>query len=116
MLVTIGDDLGHKLSSSEQELITSITSGGALIGAVFAGLTADRYGRKISIYCGCAVFVVGAIIQAVSFSVAQMTVGRAVVGLGVGASAMVSFFELQAAFISQLIAYLCDLPGGATVY
>ncbi|OAL35677.1 hypothetical protein AYO20_05058 [Fonsecaea nubica] len=89
VLVTIGDDLGHNLSSSEQELITSITSGGALIGAIFAGLTADRYGRKISIYCGCVVFVIGAILQAAAFSIAQMTVGRAVVGLGVGSAAMV---------------------------
>lgn len=89
VLVTIGDDLGHTLSSSEQELITSITSGGALIGAIFAGLTADRYGRKISIYCGCVVFVIGAILQAAAFSIAQMTVGRFVVGLGVGSAAMI---------------------------
>ena len=49
VLVTIGTSLGHELSSSEQELVTSLTSGGALIGAVFAGLTADKYGRKTPI-------------------------------------------------------------------
>jgi len=34
VLVTIGTSLGHVLSTSEQELVTSLTSGGALIGAV----------------------------------------------------------------------------------
>ena len=47
VLVTIGTSLGHELSTSEQELVTSITSGGALVGAVFAGLVADKYGRKM---------------------------------------------------------------------
>lgn len=42
VLVTINDDLGQKLASHEQELITSLTSGGALIGAIAAGTTADK--------------------------------------------------------------------------
>jgi hypothetical protein len=33
VLVTIGTSLGHVLSTSEQELVTSLTSGGALVGA-----------------------------------------------------------------------------------
>jgi SP family myo-inositol transporter-like MFS transporter 13 len=70
-------------------LITSITSGGALIGAILAGLTSDRYGRKLGIYLGCALFIVGAVLQAAAFTVAQMTVGRLVVGLGVGSAAMI---------------------------
>ncbi|OLN89792.1 Myo-inositol transporter 1-like protein 3 [Colletotrichum chlorophyti] len=89
VLVSLKSDLGHELSSSEQELITSITSGGALIGALIAGLPADRYGRKLGIYIGCTLFLVGTIIQAAAFTVAQMTVGRFVVGLGVGSAAMI---------------------------
>ncbi|KAL9109912.1 MAG: hypothetical protein Q9227_005435 [Pyrenula ochraceoflavens] len=89
VLVYINRDLGHTLSSSEKELITSITSGAAFFGAIFAGATADRYGRKIAIYVGCALFTIGAILQAASFSLAQMTVGRLVVGFGVGSAAMI---------------------------
>ncbi|KAI1752263.1 general substrate transporter [Xylaria castorea] len=89
VLVSIGDDLGHALSSKEQELITSITSGGALIGALIAGLPADKFGRKFGIYVGCALFIIGSIIQATAFSVPQMTVGRFVVGLGVGSASMI---------------------------
>ncbi|KAI0438350.1 general substrate transporter [Xylaria telfairii] len=89
VLVYISSDLGHTLSSSEKELITSITSGGAFFGAIFAGLTADHYGRKGAIYVGCVLFIVGAILQASAFSLAQMTVGRLVVGFGVGSAAAI---------------------------
>lgn len=89
ILVYLGNDLGKTLNGSEKELVTSITSGGAFIGAVVAGLCADRYGRKMGIYTGCILFIIGAIIQAASYSIAQMTVGRAVVGLGVGSAAMI---------------------------
>jgi SP family myo-inositol transporter-like MFS transporter 13 len=89
ILVYLGTDLGKTLDGSEKELITSITSGGAFLGATFAGLFADKYGRKMPIYAGCILFIIGAIIQAASFSIAQMTVGRLVVGFGVGSAAMV---------------------------
>ncbi|UPL00890.1 hypothetical protein LCI18_011824 [Fusarium solani-melongenae] len=89
VLVTLGDDLGHELDSHEQELVTSITSGGALIGALIAGLPADKYGRKLGIYIGCALFLIGSIIQAAAFNLAAMTAGRFIVGLGVGSAAMI---------------------------
>ena len=69
--------------------MTSVTSGGALIGALFAGIPADRYGRKLGIYIGCFLFLAGTVIQASAFSVPQMTVGRFVVGVGVGSAAMI---------------------------
>ncbi|KAI9146737.1 NADPH--cytochrome P450 reductase [Paramyrothecium foliicola] len=89
VLVTLNEDLGHKITSSESELITSMTSGGALVGSIIAGLLADRFGRKLGMYIGCSLFLVGSIIWAASFSVAQMAVARFVVGLGVGSAAMI---------------------------
>lgn len=89
VLVSLQDDLGHVLSSKEQELVTSITSGGALIGALIAGIPADRFGRKLGIYVGCILFFIGSVIQAAAYSVAQMTIGRFIVGLGVGSAAMI---------------------------
>lgn len=50
VLVYLGDSLGHELAANEKELITSLCSGGAFIGAIIAGMTADRYGRKMAIY------------------------------------------------------------------
>lgn len=77
------------MTSGEQELITSITSGGAFIGALVAGLTGDKMGRKFAIYLGCVVFILGAIIQAAAYSLVQMTIGRLIVGFGVGSAAMI---------------------------
>lgn len=62
VLVSLKDDLGHELSSKEQELVTSITSGGALVGAIIAGVPADRFGRKLGIYIGCLLFLIGSVI------------------------------------------------------
>jgi hypothetical protein len=53
VLVYLGNDLSHRpTSSNEKELITSLCSGGAFIGAIIAGLTADKFSRKFAIYVG----------------------------------------------------------------
>ncbi|GES63586.1 general substrate transporter [Aspergillus terreus] len=89
-LVYLHNDLNERpVTSSEKELITSLCSGGAFFGAIAAGNTVDRFGRKTAIYIGCVLFVVGAVLQAAAYTVVQMAVGRAVVGLGVGSAAMV---------------------------
>lgn len=89
VLVYLHDDLGHNLSPSEKEMITALCSAGAFVGAIIAGLIADRFGRKDTIYVGCFLFTVGAVLQAAAYSVAQMAVGRLVVGFGVGSAAMI---------------------------
>jgi len=90
VLVYLGNDLGgHPTSASGKEAITSLCSGGAFIGAIIAGLTADKYGRKIAIYVGCVLFTVGAILQGAAYSLGQMLAGRLIVGFGVGSAAMV---------------------------
>jgi MFS transporter, SP family, solute carrier family 2 (myo-inositol transporter), member 13 len=90
VLVYLGTSLGgQEATSNEKQLITSLCSGGAFIGSIIAGLTADKFGRKAAIYVGCLLFTVGAILQATAFSIAQMSVGRLVVGFGVGSAAMV---------------------------
>ncbi|PWY90582.1 general substrate transporter [Aspergillus sclerotioniger CBS 115572] len=90
VLVVLKDDLNNRpVTSAEKEMITSLCSGGAFIGAIFAGNTADRFGRKMAIYLGCVLFVIGSVLQATAYTIAQMSVGRVVVGLGVGSAAMV---------------------------
>ncbi|OGM48349.1 putative MFS sugar transporter [Aspergillus bombycis] len=90
VLVYIHDGLDSRtLTSNEKELITSLCSGGAFFGAIVAGLTADKLGRKAAIYFGCALFTIGAILQGAAYTIIQMAVGRVVVGFGVGSAAMV---------------------------
>lgn len=59
------------------------------MGAVGAGLLADRFGRKLPIWIGCVLFTIGTVLQTAAYSVAQFAVGRFVVGLGVGLAAMI---------------------------
>lgn len=79
VLVTIGDALGHELRDSEKELITAVTSGGAFVGAVIAGCIADKYGRKPCIWFASVLFTIGALVQGVSYNIAAMTAGRAII-------------------------------------
>ncbi|KAK9234582.1 general substrate transporter [Lipomyces kononenkoae] len=91
VLLMVKTDLdGNTLTSNQQELLTSITSGGAFVGALSAGFMLDRFGRRVAIGIGSIMFTIGSILQATSFSLAQMTVGRLIVGLGIGEAAMVA--------------------------
>jgi SP family myo-inositol transporter-like MFS transporter 13 len=65
-LVVIGRDLGSPLSDWQKELITSATTLGALIGGLVAGGMSDHTGRKRVITLASVVFVLGALVQAVS--------------------------------------------------
>lgn len=47
-------------------------------------MTGDYLGRRWSIWIGMGLVIVGATLQASSFSVAQLVVGRIVTGLGTG--------------------------------
>jgi SP family myo-inositol transporter-like MFS transporter 13 len=47
-LPLVGEDLGHKLSDPEMEIITAATTIGAFFGALVLGFLADKLGRKWS--------------------------------------------------------------------
>ncbi|KAA1478057.1 general substrate transporter [Dentipellis sp. KUC8613] len=83
------------LSSSRQSIITSLLSAGTFVGALGQALTSDRYGRRGSIFIWSTIFTVGVIIQTATLtSIAQISVGRFIAGLGVGAlSAIVPLYN-----------------------
>ena len=90
VLVVIGNDLNNRpLSDTDKELITTLCAAGAFIGAIIAGVTADKFGRKLATWFASVLFTIGAIIQATSYTIAQMSVGRILIGLGVGAASMI---------------------------
>lgn len=88
-LVSIGRDLGHRLTTLDKSLITSCTSLAALIVSPVAGLLADRIGRKPIILIADALFITGALCQAAITSVPGMVVGRIIVGFAVGGASLV---------------------------
>lgn len=94
VLVVLGTDLDNReLSSTDKELITTLCAAGAFIGAIVAGITADKHGRKPAAWFASVLFTIGAIIQATSYSIAQMSVGRILVGLGVGSASTVRIYH-----------------------
>ncbi|KAJ5110130.1 general substrate transporter [Penicillium argentinense] len=64
--------------------ITATYDLGCFFGALFAMWLGDKSGRKRTILWGCVVLIIGATIQATSFRVSQLIVGRFVAGLGNG--------------------------------
>ncbi|ORY11086.1 and other transporter-domain-containing protein [Clohesyomyces aquaticus] len=89
-LVSIDSDLSSRpLTTLDKSLITSCTSLFALIASPLTGLLADHWGRKNVILLCDALFVGGAVWQAVTGSVAGMIGGRSVVGAAVGGASFV---------------------------
>ncbi|TCD63427.1 myo-inositol transporter [Steccherinum ochraceum] len=95
-LVTIGGDLGPaELSSGQKELITSATTLGALLGALVAGMLSDFLGRRYVLALADAIFIGGAIGQAVCHTVWSMIGGRFLIGWGVGIASCVAPVYIQ---------------------
>jgi SP family sugar:H+ symporter-like MFS transporter len=87
------------LSSSRQSIITSLLSAGTFVGALAQAFTSDRFGRRGSILIWAVIFTVGVAIQTgTNFSIVQITIGRFIAGLGVGAmSAIVPLYNGETA-------------------
>ncbi|KAH6652554.1 permease of the major facilitator superfamily [Truncatella angustata] len=65
--------------------VVSIYNIGCAFGAMTVGFLADSVGRERTISLASIVFITGALLQAASYTVTQMTLGRLVLGVGVGA-------------------------------
>jgi MFS transporter, SP family, solute carrier family 2 (myo-inositol transporter), member 13 len=88
--VSIGTSLSDRqLTSLDKSIITSCTALFALITSPFSSVVADTYGRKRVILLADALFIIGAVAQAVSTTVPTMVAGRSVVGMAIGAASFV---------------------------
>ncbi|KAF5371780.1 hypothetical protein D9758_003568 [Tetrapyrgos nigripes] len=74
------------LSSHRQSIITSLLSAGTFVGALGQAFTSDRFGRRGTILIWAAIFTIGTAIQTgTDRSIVQISIGRFIAGLGVGA-------------------------------
>ncbi|QKX55457.1 uncharacterized protein TRUGW13939_02550 [Talaromyces rugulosus] len=72
------------LSSNMQGTVTSLFIIGALVGCLFTGVSNGRWGRLTITHIGSVILSIGATLQAASFGVPQLIVGRVVAGVGLG--------------------------------
>jgi MFS transporter, SP family, solute carrier family 2 (myo-inositol transporter), member 13 len=78
------------LTTLDKSLITSATALFALLVSPISGVLADSLGRKRVVLLADIAFVLGAVVQAATSSVAGMIAGRSIVGLAVGAGSFVA--------------------------
>ncbi|KAH7921651.1 general substrate transporter [Leucogyrophana mollusca] len=74
----------------EKGLMTAVLELGALFGALSAGVLADSYSRRHSIFLASIVFCIGSGLQCGARSLNDLILGRAIGGFGVGALSMLS--------------------------
>lgn len=74
----------HNPDATIQGQIVSTYDIGCILGAVSSIFFGDKFGRRRAIMLGCTIVIVGGTIQAASYGLAQMIVGRIVAGIGTG--------------------------------
>jgi MFS transporter, SP family, galactose:H+ symporter len=77
------------LSTIQEELIVSVLLIGALIGATFGGILADKIGRKLSLFISAVLFFVGTSIIATADTMLILIIGRIISGFAVGIVSLV---------------------------
>ncbi|SCU81219.1 LAFA_0C03400g1_1 [Lachancea sp. 'fantastica'] len=79
-----------ELSEQQVGLATAIFSVGGLVGSLYAGKLADRYGRKRYSFANCFVGIVGSLTLFVANTYAQLIGGRFIAGICCGSSVVVT--------------------------
>ena len=77
------------LNDLDEELIVSLTVGGALVSAGAGGYFGDLWGRKPTVIISSILFTIGAVLMAAAANLNDLLVGRFIVGLGVGSASMI---------------------------
>lgn len=72
-----------------KEIVVSITILGAWMFSMIAGPLATKYGRKKVVYIASAIFTVGSFVMAFAQEKYSMSVGRFIVGAGIGLASMI---------------------------
>ena len=78
------------LSASMLGLFVAIALGAAAVGAAFAGVLSDTFGRRPVLIITAIMFILGALLAALSESVAMLFIGRIVEGAAIGVSSVLT--------------------------
>ncbi|KAE8160074.1 L-Aspartase-like protein [Aspergillus tamarii] len=77
---------GEQKSSNAtiQGVVVATFTLGAMMGCLSCSYTSDRFGRRIVIFAGAILTLAGEVLEASSFRLAQLIIGRVILGAGVG--------------------------------
>lgn len=78
-----------RMNSQQWGVVSSMYTLGGLIGALSAGPSAGRYGRRMTMQLTTIFFAIGPVFEALSPNIGTMAFGRLLSGLGAGASVVV---------------------------
>jgi hypothetical protein len=81
---------------------------GCFFGAVFSSIWGEKLGRRRSVFIGCVFLIIGAVLQAASYTRAMMIVGRIVAGVGMG-TVNSTVPVMQAEFSPKSSRGICEL-------
>ncbi len=79
-----------QVGDGAKQIITSWVTLGALVAALVAGTSADRFGRRPVLLAAGLLFIAGAIIQAVTPGVEILVLGRLITGFGIGFASVIA--------------------------
>jgi MFS family permease len=72
------------ISGTEIGLLNTITFGSGAIGRLLTGYLGDRYGRRTMLTLDLLLFTLGAIVCALAQNMTELSIGRGIVGFGLG--------------------------------
>lgn len=90
-------------SGAIQALVVAIYEIGCLTGSLLIVAVGDKLGRRRAVLLGTSIMFVGAALQAASFGIAQLIVGRIVTGVGNGMNTSTSKHDKTQARKLQLL-------------
>jgi MFS family permease len=90
-----------QLNAATTGLNTASVFIGGFFGPIFAGVIADRLGRRPAIFWGSALTLVGILLQTAAQNIAMFVVARIVLGFGSGVSGVAAGVYLSETFASR---------------
>ena len=84
-----GIHLEHPVTSSEESWIVGLLPLGSTFGPIFAGMAADKFGRRKTLMCIACPILVGFLILAFAKSVLLIYIARLIMGVGIGSVYMI---------------------------
>ncbi len=70
---------GPVLTATDLSILSAVPISGAIFGALITGIISDRFGRKVSLYVGYGLGLLGSAIQTGGVNIAMFTIGRWIV-------------------------------------